>query len=317
VFGDVGASVVSLLESFSHTAEKRCYPILPTSDFEALIGELGRMNQVYWTEVLYRAHFAASTGLMRLLEWCKGAKTAHEQRNVLALAAALRGLLEASADTYEALSKVPLGLATCHAIIKPAIHGKVTQNFFFLPELETSLFHFAYARKLASEEEHRLYDAKTMKQYLRSLTDRVPHICDVYTTLCQYTHPSAATVFRFSEHPVDPSRLVFDPGAGATDLSKLSQLSDVIGSRPLVVAFGSCVMILKVLLTLGDPVVATPWAATVDMDGVEEWQAVRARLADPSPPAAATDADRERVMDELRDVARTSLNGDKRSRTIH
>src|SRR4051794_6248773 len=64
LFGPGAAFLTSLLDSFGHGAEPRSYRIMPTAEFAALSG-ISERNQVYWRELLYRAHFGACTGMLR------------------------------------------------------------------------------------------------------------------------------------------------------------------------------------------------------------------------------------------------------------
>src|SRR5262245_14892791 len=71
LFGPGADYLSSLLDSFARAAEPRSYRIMPLAE-SAEIRDLAQVNQVYWTEILFRAHFGASTGLMRLREWLHG-----------------------------------------------------------------------------------------------------------------------------------------------------------------------------------------------------------------------------------------------------
>jgi len=72
---------------------------MPIADFATLSG-IAERNQVYWREILFRAHFGASTGMLRLNEWLHGSERALVDGNVLMLAAGIRGFIEACADTW-------------------------------------------------------------------------------------------------------------------------------------------------------------------------------------------------------------------------
>ena len=190
LFGIASTYLISLLNSFAQASTRKSYRIAPIAEFDAL-ESVAERNKIYWREILYRAHFGASAGLLRLHEWMLGAQRAYRDRNVMVLAAALRGFVEACADTVDALSDVAPTLADCHGIIRPAIAGKLTDVTALLPELENSLIHFAYARKLKRDAGPRLHEAKTAKDYISVVAESVPEIADSYALLCEYSHPAA------------------------------------------------------------------------------------------------------------------------------
>jgi hypothetical protein len=62
--------------------------------------------QVYWREILFRAHFGACASLLRTRRWIEGACAAFEHRNYHTFMAAFRGWLESSADTFDAFRTI-------------------------------------------------------------------------------------------------------------------------------------------------------------------------------------------------------------------
>ena len=58
-------------------------------------------------------------------------------------------------------------------------------------------------------------------------------------------------------------------------------------------------MTLKVLNAFSFPPVATPWADDVAGPFSGMWRDLERRLRDPSPPKTASDAERERLIDEV------------------
>jgi hypothetical protein len=79
---------------------------------------------MYWFEILQRAHLSALASLLRAKRWAEGTLAGIAQPNLLATAAALRGLIEAAADTVHGIGGVPQTLASEHARIESALHGK-------------------------------------------------------------------------------------------------------------------------------------------------------------------------------------------------
>ena len=136
LFGSGSAFVSSLLDGFARAAQPRRYRIMPLAESAQL--NVTAWNQVYWQEILFRAHFGASAGLLRLHEWLQGARRAQEDGNVLMLAAGIRGFLEAAADTWQGFGDVAPTLADCHTVIRKAIEGELVDGAL-APDLESSL----------------------------------------------------------------------------------------------------------------------------------------------------------------------------------
>jgi len=297
LFGRASTYLTSLLDSFAQASTTKSYRIAPIAEFKTL-KDIAEKNRIYWREILYRSHFAASTALLRLHEWVAGAQQAYEDRNVLVLAAALRGFVEAGADTFDGLSDVAPTLADCHTIIRSAIAGELS-HFALLPELENSLIHFAYGRKLVRDAGPRLHQAKTAKDYNSVVAEFLPEIADLYELLCEYSHPAARTVFRFRGRTADPTTLTFDPRAGAEQIRELQRLSKRIGERLLPLCVAPCVIALKVLNAFDLEAVRTPWADGIALDFSEVWRGIDRRLRDPSPPRTAPDLEGKKILSDL------------------
>ncbi len=83
------------------------------------------MNRVYWTEVLFRCHWAAAGAMVRTQRWLSGFRQSHMHSNLLAAAACARGLIEAAADADYTLAVVPLSLAQDHERVRAAVEGRL------------------------------------------------------------------------------------------------------------------------------------------------------------------------------------------------
>lgn len=299
LFGPTAGSFASLFDSFAAMSESRSYRITSQAEFAAL-ESVGERNRIYSSEILYRAHFAAAAALLRLREWFIGARRALDDRNVLVLAAAIRGYLEAVADTVDALADVPGTLADGHVVLRRAITGQLTDRILLLPETESDLIHFAYARRLEpGEEAPRLHGAKSAADTVSVLEESIPDVRAVYGLLCQYSHPSAHTVFRFARPEIDKQLLTFDPRAGSDALAELVAMSDRIGPALMAAGVAPCVMTLKVLNRLGVTAVSTPWAESITLGFSQAWQTIRKRLLDPSEPYEPSEDERSRITSEL------------------
>jgi hypothetical protein len=214
------------------------------------------------------------------------------------LAAGLRGLLEAAADTWQAFEDVPLQLAGFHGVIRAAVRGQVADRLVLAGELENSVIHFAYARKLKDGDSPRLHNAETAKNSISRLSEAAPTVLDAYSMLCEYSHPAASSVFRFATRGA-PNVTIFDPAAGDADIREILASS----RKPIRMGFdlgvGSLMMTLKVLNAFSFPPVATPWADTLSDEAFPGWQVFQRMIGAQVRPASLSPEDARRHMAEI------------------
>jgi len=298
LFGSETAFLTSLLDSFERAAEASSYKIMPIEEFRTLKG-IAERNQVYWREILCRAHFGVCTGMLRLNEWLHGSERALGDGNVLMLAAGIRGLLEACADTWQGFAGVAPTLAESHTIVRRAIRGELAEQVALAPELESTLIHFSYARKLSPGGGPALHSAASAKDCVSVLSESAPEVLDVYQTLCDYTHPAASSLFRFAGEPTNPDALTFDPNAGARKIAELSARSERVGSVALMLGVAPLVTTLKILNAFAFTPVATPWADGVDLSFSPIWRELEKRLRSQAGLAMVSDEERDTLLADL------------------
>jgi hypothetical protein len=201
VFGAKAELPISALREALDELPAVEYTIMPLPEFNRLLAsDLAGAMRVYWLELLYRSHMAAVTGLRRIERWAFATTSAAEIGSLHGFAASLRGLLEASADTHDALADALINVADSHSVIRRAINGQVT-DFLLHPHLEDVLLHFTYAGKQSKNPDGRsIYKPKLTTDYIRSLgassgLDYLP----LYGKLCDVTHPAAASLFMYTE----------------------------------------------------------------------------------------------------------------------
>ena len=294
LFGLEAAFLTSLLDSFARSAKPRTYQIMPHAEYKAL-GSIAERNQVYWQEILYRAHFGACAALMRLREWLHGSERAVADENVLMLASGIRGFLEAAADTFQSFSDVPSNLADCHMVVRRAIKGKLSEQPVVAPELESMLIYFAYARKLKPDEGPALHSATTAKDTISAIEESVPAIGGVYAALCDYAHPARSSVFRFAGEITQPDKVTFDPHVGPEKTHEILTLSGEVGRMALMLGVVPVVMTLKVLNDFAFVPVATPWADGVSLPFSDVWRELKRRLQSQTAPRVATGAESDKL----------------------
>lgn len=190
LFGKAGEVYPRILKNIVEEASGVAYPFKSDDEFKALL--MNDMHRVYWEEILYRVHWAVVVNSVRHLRWfdaCVVHSSTHP--NYLAFSAALRGLLESSADVSFSLAAVPLTLASASGKIIKALDGSLDADFIVSAELEDALIHFHHARGVKKQEEvPPTHKAKTATNYINAIEmDEYP-VRDLYSELCQLVHPA-------------------------------------------------------------------------------------------------------------------------------
>ena len=183
------------------------YSFFPNDEYEALIQtDPGRGMQIYWNEILARAHLASATAILRSRQWIEGMRVAATASNLLSFAACFRGLIESAADSSSALKSVALTLARDHGYVIQALAAQAKSQTFLAPELEDTLIHYAYARHLTKTELQaapRTHQALKVREYIDTLEKgEVTDVVPCYQALCDLTHPGATSVWMWL-HPAD------------------------------------------------------------------------------------------------------------------
>lgn len=242
-------------------------------------------SRVYWRETLSRAHLAAAISLRRNKTWLDGACSAAHNQNPLALAACLRGFIEAAADTHDALSQVPLTIATTSANIFRALSGK-SEVFVGNQELEDKLIHFAYAKKFRGKENiDEKYRAKTAAEYIAEFKwFNAPAVVDLYSKLCEYAHAAAPSVHMFLDQLDEPAETTLSHKKDAhLDLPRDLPL---IMERVVILAFSPPLITLGTLNYFPIPTLHTPEATPQVCSGMPLWAKVEHAFRTSRPAAA-------------------------------
>lgn len=160
-------------------------------------GELCNCMQIYWKEMLLRAHFAAVTSIIRNHKWLSGVIYGIENKNLMVFASSLRGFLEAVTDSYYSLESVPTSLALNFTNINQAIKGELSRPLY-CGELEDKLIHFQFAAK-SNEKYQNAEKALTNSKYIE-LFDMYSDVKtkELYSLLCEITHPASKSISCFT-----------------------------------------------------------------------------------------------------------------------
>ena len=164
---------------------------------QVLHADAGKGMLIYWFEHLQNAHFTAITSLLRNRHWLSAMLSATDDKNLLAFAAALRGLIESAADSDTALFGLPRTLVAEYQRIHESLAGNAT-SLVVSTDLEKSFIHYSHARYLTRSEAASLpteYKALKTQDYLKIFGDKSEHgIQECYRFACDLLHPAAPSV---------------------------------------------------------------------------------------------------------------------------
>jgi hypothetical protein len=172
------------------------YKFTPENAFRK-IDSVEEMQLVYWSEMLQRMHVCASTSVKRIKKWLEAVQSGYEADNYYGLCSAIRGLVEACADTFYAVAQIIDPVCMNFAVIEQALRGEA-KGVLLSEQIENVLIHYVFARKLTKPERSSFppeHEAEQVRTYLESLAN--PQISDLYSELCQVSHPSAISFLPF------------------------------------------------------------------------------------------------------------------------
>jgi len=162
---------------------------------------IAQVQQFYILGILERCHLASITSLARTDRWLQSLMTQIIQENALGFSAALRGLLEATADAHDVMSVMPSTLRDYFSYIYLVFtnHNIFLETSITFNELEERLIHYAYAQKWPKGSKPLPHHTnKTNADYISSFEKfGVSGAIELYNELCQLTHPASASVSCF------------------------------------------------------------------------------------------------------------------------
>lgn len=189
--------VLNAINAYGHDYS---YQFMDTDEFAELIPKnLQEANKIYVQELLFRSHIAAITTLLRNEKWMQGLQSALKDNNYFMFAASLRGLVESAADSMYCLIQVP-GTIRDHFIgFDSALKGKFNAGLIICEQLEEILIHYSHGKKQPKgSSAPDAHFAKSSQEYLRALDDpNCTDVRDLYSELCEVTHPAERTVSIF------------------------------------------------------------------------------------------------------------------------
>ena len=164
-------------------------------------GDIRESSKIYWQEILQRVHFAAVTSLIRTKKWLEGVVHGIEVKNLLVFSSSLCGFLEATVDSYYSLESLPTLMALNFNIINAAVRGELN-NSIVQEEIENKLIHFQFAKKGKRGKDAEVKIAHTNIDYIKSFDLENIGIKELYSDLCEVTHPAANSVNCFTKEKI-------------------------------------------------------------------------------------------------------------------
>lgn len=239
-------------------------------------------NQIYAQELLFRAHWAALTTILRNQRWMHGMDMALKDPNYFAFCACLRGLVESAADSYEALRFVADAFGEHFGSLRTALERRFADGVVHAEQIEDSLLHYTHGRRLESGAiVPQTHKAKTIQEYIATLEETgSSSVRDLYAELCGITHPSAATTHFFIRNnpkkPVDYELVERDNDM--PDIVSLFTRHDPVWPSVFQKSFNSALLTLWVVNRFEDKRVFTPGVDELDFSALPWFPRLRDRI---------------------------------------
>ena len=248
------------------------------------LADSGNALRIYWTELLARAHMTAVTGIMRSRHWYSAIVAAEDSQNIFAFAAALRGLIESSADTYSSLQGIPMTLTRDHSQILTALLGRATDGPIN-NDFEDRLIHYSHARYIPRSDRPTVpysHVARSTQAYLEILNrSQVSHIDELYRLLCDLVHPAAPSVWMWlrTEQQRHGEHVHFSPGNDGAIIADVAEnYSDTLHGV-MKLAFEPAALTLMVLNYFPVAEFHVPALLNWNVPGFPEWEICQERMA--------------------------------------
>lgn len=282
LFGPDAARFIGMIDALALTSYKTRYTFTSADEFERILrNEPSKGMQIYWGEILARAHLTAVTAILRSSHWITAVVAAAENKHLLAFAAALRGLIESAADASSALGSIPRTLARDHMQIARALSGEFGQTLFMVRQIEDELIHFAYARHLTKAElasapaSHR---ARKVRDYIEILEKgHVNEVVECYCTLCDLAHPGASSVWMWLR-PMNELEVDLAPNQDESVISHFLVEYQKKFLELLMFAFNPAIVTLSVLNYFPIESFHVPALVSWDLSGIPLWQKCQSDL---------------------------------------
>lgn len=285
---------IELIDQLGLTKWKTRYTFTANEDFKAIcIQDTNRANQIYWEEMLARTHLAAAASILRNRQWVSAVISAATNKNLLAFAAALRGLIESSADSATALGRIGRTLSDLNTEITRALDGKA-DRFFVSSEMEDELIHYSHGRELKNEftKDERAampksHQARKVRDYIDVLKNGQVHdIINCYSSVCDLTHPGASSVSMWF-HNYSDLEMCLKTGQDNSLISDFLKDYRKTILELLMFAFNPAIVALRVLNYFPLAKFHTPMLDQLNLSDLQMWQVCQAALGELKPKTGA------------------------------
>ncbi len=287
IIGPVGVNYLATIDSVLPEFKSARYSFLEAEKYESILGtNPAEAYRVYWSEILFRTHLAAATSIIRSRRWIDGILREEEDPNFLVFMAAIRGLLESAADASTAFQVVILTLTEHYRIVEDALTRRCREphSLHVSPELEDALIHYSHATKVPKAADiPNSQRAKSMQEYLSVFEQgKVLGIREMYSALCDATHPGAASVQFLLRHKNKAEKSVgwIDPSVDS-DRQAVRWFSENFGDvmpSILMFAFNPSMIALRILNAFSLSTIHTPASANWKLEGIPLWETCRKTL---------------------------------------
>jgi hypothetical protein len=172
-------------------------------------------------------------------------------------------------------------LAENFSSFERALKGEFSMGVLICQPLEDVLIHYSHGRKIPKgqvvDDSHH---AKTMQKYLETLEESGSRqVRDLYSELCEITHPAAATVHFFGAmHPSKPDEFLFGEPDDMEFIVGLLKRHDAVFVPLFQKSFNAALLSLFLLNQFSDSRIFTPSMKNVDLSRVPAFAEIQTKM---------------------------------------
>lgn len=238
--------------------------------------------KIYWEEILFRIHYSSILSLIRNSKWVESIILNYKSNNFIGFCSSLRGLLESSADCYDSFILIPIRLAPYLKDVDNILNLKYSEGFLTSQELEDTLIHFTHGRRLEKNSQSpNSHKARTMKYYISKIDEEENGpLYELYSLLCQITHPAAHSLFSYIEMNQNDSYevLKIDKNTDSKNIKSMVKTNSQKMSDIFVAAFYTALLNLKLLNYLSDKSFYTQEIDEINFNDSAMWKEVSKKI---------------------------------------
>lgn len=231
---------------------------------------------LYWHELFGRAYIAASASLIRHNQWISGIEGSYQANSYLGLCSCVRGLLESTADSMYTLECFLPTVANVWHDLKKVFGGVPLERPFIAKELEDSLIHFGFARRVnKGDEVPDGHKARSNRDYIDTIRKADPQLEELYCALVELVHPAKDSVHWMLQYEQKKTHWKVSLNSGEEAATKICELLDTYKSALFSLVVLSCnfsLFTLKGLREMNLKDMDLSFMDEVNLDGVPAWR---------------------------------------------